>query len=60
MEAKILHIFTAYGKTFTFRDVTIIHDNESVLVFRYGAMSDGNVKTASIIKSNIIGWSVYN
>lgn len=50
-----LCIFLASGKTFTFRDVEIAQDNETVLVFRYKAMSDGLHKTAVFYKSNMAG-----
>lgn len=51
-------IFCNSGRTFTFRGCTIIADNETVLVFRYRAMSDEKEKTATILKSSIVGWSV--
>jgi hypothetical protein len=51
-------LFLPGGHTFTFRDVIIRVDNETVLVLVYTAMSDGLVKTATIQKSAIVGWSV--
>lgn len=57
MEENILHIFTHYGHTYTFRNVEILCDNEAVLEFRYSAMSDGNPKIATVIKKNIVAWS---
>jgi hypothetical protein len=51
-------IFLATGKTFTFRDAMILTDNESAIVVRYTAMSDGAIKTATFVKSNIAGVSV--
>ena len=58
MEHDILCIFTHTGRTYTFRNVKVIHHNESVLAFNYTAMSDGKVKTATFPKANIAGWSV--
>lgn len=55
---KSLCIFTATGRTYTFRNVVIDCDNETVLVFRYAAMSDGNEKTATFYKANFVGFSV--
>lgn len=51
-------IFTPHGKTFTFRNVTLVTDNESVLVFDYVAMSDAARKTHTAIKANIVGYSI--
>jgi hypothetical protein len=53
-----LCLFLPTGHTFTFREVEIAVDNESVLVLNYKAMSDGFRKTATIQKSAIVGWSV--
>jgi len=52
-----LCIFTHYGRTYTFKDVTVVCDNETILQFRYMAMSDGKVKTGTFPKSGISGWS---
>lgn len=52
-------IFTPQGKTFTFRNATIVTDNESVLVFDYKAMSDSLLKTHTAIKANIVGYSIF-
>lgn len=57
MEYEILCIFTPTGKTFTFRNVKLICDNESFLQFGYGAMSDGKSKMANFPKANLCGWS---
>lgn len=54
----VVCIFTPHGKTFTFRDVTISVDNETVLVLEYTAMSDGKRKRHTSLKANIVGWSV--
>ncbi len=56
-ESEILHLFLPSGKTFTFRNVTIVTDNESSLVLKYTAMSDGKVKIIDIQKTAIVGWS---
>lgn len=58
MEYSILCIFTPTGKTYTFRDVKVICDNETVLQFSYAAMSDGKSKTATFPKATLCGWSV--
>ena len=58
MDYAILCIFTPAGKTFTFRNVHVLADNETVLHFSYTAMSDGRTKTATFPKSTICGWSL--
>lgn len=58
-ESMNLCIFLTTGKTFSFKDTTIVSNNESYLTFTYRAMSDGKVKTAHFQKTNIAGWSVY-
>lgn len=55
---KFLHIFTVSGKTFTFKDGTVITDNESTLGFSYIAGSNGKAKTAVFIKANLAGHAV--
>lgn len=55
---KSLCIFTESGRTYTFKNVTITCDNETVLCFEYVAMSDGNPKQATFQKSRIVGWSI--
>lgn len=54
----LLHIFTGEGNTFTFRNVTILCDNESVIEFEYGAMSDGRKKVGNFSKKRIVGHSM--
>ena len=54
---KSLCIFTPYGKTFTFLDVEITHDNETGLRFRYSVMSDGLMKEGNFYRSQIVGIS---
>lgn len=51
-------IFTDSGNTFTFKDVEMLCDNESVIQFGYKAMSDELKKIATFPKSNICGWSL--
>ena len=58
MKLETLCIFLSTGKTFTFRDVLLVCDNESVLKFHYAAMSDGKTKTATFPKNTLCGWSV--
>ena len=53
-----LCIFTPTGRTYTFRNVTIVQDNETVLVFSYKAMSDGNEKVGTFFKTNFVGHSI--
>jgi hypothetical protein len=57
MTVAKLHIFTQNGHTFTFQNADILVDNETMLVFRYGAMSDGAIKVGRFSKSIIAGWS---
>lgn len=52
-----LCVFLQTGRTFTFKSVEIVHDNESVLVFTYKAMSDGKVKRGTFQKQIIAGWA---
>lgn len=51
-------LFIPTGRTFTFRDAMIVTDNETVLVIRYAAMSDGLIKRITVQKSAIVGWAV--
>ena len=55
-----LCVFCPTGRTFTFKNVDLVTDNETVLVFTYGAMSDGKNKQMTMQKSQVIGWSVCN
>lgn len=52
---SILCIFLNSGHTFTFRDVTITHDNETIIQFKYAAMSDGKLKEATFYKQHVAG-----
>ena len=58
MSYSILTVFTDEGHTFTFRNVTVVCDNETTLAFSYKAMSDGKVKTGTFSKFRIVGFSV--
>ena len=51
-------IFLNSGRTFTFRNIVILCDNESMLSFSYVAMSDGGSKRAMFPKRGIAGWTV--
>ena len=55
---KSICFFTPYGHTFTFRDTTILVDNETVIVVAYKAMSDGKQKKVTVLKKNIVGYSI--
>jgi len=55
---SILCIFLNSGHTFTFKDVTVVTDNETVVAFKYTAMSDGASKTATFYKQNVAGVSL--
>ena len=54
---QILCLFMNTGRTYTFRNVRLIMDNESVIVFSYTAMSDGLSKTATFYKDHVAGVS---
>ncbi len=58
MEYDIVCIFMPTGKTFTFKDVTMLTDNETALIFSYSAMSDGKAKVATFPKATLAGWSL--
>jgi len=58
MDYEIVCIFTQTGLTYTFRNVKMVCDNETVLQFEYAAMSDGMAKTATFPKATLCGWSV--
>ena len=54
---SILCIFTPYGHTFTFKNVSTICNNETTLQFNYAAMSDGKERLATFPKNTFCGWS---
>jgi hypothetical protein len=51
----ILCLFLTSGRTFTFRYVTILSDNEYEIRFAYNAMSDGLEKEATFYKAHVAG-----
>ena len=51
-------LFTTTGATFTFRNASVVTDNETVLAFTYKAMSDGKVRTHTAFKKSLVGISV--
>lgn len=57
---EALCIFLATGKTYTFRGVTIINDNQTQFTFAYEAVSDDIPKVANFIKNeNFAGSSMW-
>ena len=54
---KSLCLFFASGRTFTFRNVTILSDNENAINFTYTAMSDGEVKEGNFSRFHVVGIS---
>lgn len=58
MKFSIICIFTQSGRTYTFKNVEMLCENETVIQFSYKAMSDGKEKIATFPKSNICGWSL--
>ena len=53
----MLTVFMESGRTFSFYDVEIVTDNETVIVFDYAAMSDGRKKRGRFYKHRIVGES---
>jgi hypothetical protein len=53
----VLHVFTIEGHTFTFYDVEIESENETTLVIRYKAKSDGRVKRGFFRAAALVGYS---
>ena len=52
-------IFLSTGRTFTFRDVVGVIENETSLTFHYTAMSDGLGKVVTFYRPEIVGHSTY-
>jgi hypothetical protein len=52
-------IFLSTGKTFTFRGVENVVENETSLTFDYTAMSDGLIKTVVFYRPGMVGHSTY-
>ena len=57
-EIDMLCLFTPHGHTFTFHQVEVSVNNESILAFKYAAKSDGRNKVMFVQKANITGYSV--
>ena len=53
-----LCIFTSHGHTYTFKQTELVVSNEDVLVYKYTAMSDGKDKMVTVLKKNIVAYSV--
>ena len=58
VEYQSVCFFLPTGRTFTFRNVEMLTDNETVWVIQYQAMSDELVKTATFFKSHVAGIAV--
>jgi uncharacterized protein YbaA (DUF1428 family) len=54
-----LCVFLPSGRTYSFKNVIIVTDNETVIVFSYAAMSDGKTKRATFYKNMVAGISTY-
>lgn len=52
-------IFMLSGKTYSFKNVLLHSDNESVLQFQYKAMFDDKIKIGRFYKSNMAGYSTH-
>ena len=52
-------IFLSSGKTFTFRGVSHVVENETGLRFNYTAMSDEQEKSVVFYRPGIVGHSTY-
>jgi hypothetical protein len=48
-------LFMTTGRTYTFKRVTILSDNETAITFAYSAMSDGKLKHAIFYKTHVAG-----
>ena len=60
MEPKLgKTIFLMSGRTFTFRDVNNVVENETSLTFSYIAMSDDKQKAVTFYRPEIVGHSTY-
>jgi hypothetical protein len=51
-------LFGHHGRTYTFKNVTIESDNETMLTFTYAAMSDGKTKRFVARKDALIGYAM--
>ena len=52
-----LHIFTHYGATYTFKDLTSFNENESCITFSFISAKDGTKKHGTIYVKNIVGYT---
>ena len=52
VESQSLCIFLVSGRTYSFKGVYDVVDNENCISFRYRAMSDGKVKSGVFYKYN--------
>jgi len=52
---KCICFFLNTGKTYTFRDVEVISDNQTAIHIRYKAVSDGFSKEAIFYKEHVAG-----
>ena len=60
MESKqTICFFLNSGKTFTFKGVYEIEENQTVITFKYKAMSDGKSKDGKFYVANLAGISVF-
>jgi hypothetical protein len=58
MKYTSICLFCPTGYTFTFRDIDLLIDNESTIIFNYIAMSDGKKKIATFYKDTLVGASL--
>lgn len=52
-----LHVLTQHGSTYTFNDVVMFQENESVIRFSYKAQSDGLLKHGKFYVRQIVGYT---
>ncbi len=52
-----IHLFTNYGATYTFKNVTNVVTNENIVSFNYSAMSDGRDKHGTFFTKNLAGFT---
>ena len=52
-----ISFFLPTGRTFTFRNAEILTDNETVIVIKYVAMSDGKESVGTFQKTQFVGHS---
>ena len=54
---KKLHIFTQHGATYTFTNLTVFTENESVITFTFTSQKDGTEKNGTFYMKNIVGFT---